>query len=98
MTADHAAYEDLARERRGSPGYREGYAEAQRAFLIGQAVRERRLALGLSQVELATRAGMTQPALSRLEAGGVIPTIPLLDRISAALDADLIVQLAPHAA
>jgi hypothetical protein len=29
---------------------------------------------------------MTQPALSRLEVGGVIP-IPLLDRISAELDA-----------
>jgi hypothetical protein len=26
------------------------------------------------------------------------PTIPLLDRISAALDADLIVAIAPHAA
>ena len=77
---------------------REGYAEAQRAFLIGQAVRDRRLALGLSQVELADRAGMTQPALSRLEAGGVIPTIPLLERISAALDADLIVAISPHAA
>jgi transcriptional regulator with XRE-family HTH domain len=64
----------------------------------GRAVRDRRLALGLSQVELASRAGMTQPALSRLEAGGVIPTIPLLDRISAALDADLIVEIAPHAA
>jgi hypothetical protein len=33
-----------------------------------------------------------------LEFGGVIPTIPLLDRISAALDADLIVEIAPHAA
>ncbi len=42
--------------------------------------------------------GMTQPALSRLEAGGVIPTIPLLERISAALDADLIVAISPHAA
>jgi len=42
---------------------------------------------------------MTQPALSRLEAGAVIPTIPLLERVSAAaLDADLIVQIAPHAA
>src|SRR5258708_1001051 len=82
----------------GSHEYREGYAEARRAFLIGQAARERRLALGLSQVELATRAGMTQPALSRLEAGGVVPTIPLLERISAALDADLIVELSPHAA
>ena len=98
MTADHSSYDNLVRERRDRPEYREGYAEAQRAFLIGQAVRERRLTLGLSQTELATRAGMTQPALSRLEAGGVIPTIPLLERISAALDADLIVQISPHAA
>ena len=98
MTAPHSSYEDLAAQRRGSAGYREGHAEARRAFLIGQAVRERRMALGLSQTELASRAGMTQPALSRLEAGGVVPTIPLLERISTALDADLIVELAPHAA
>jgi ribosome-binding protein aMBF1 (putative translation factor) len=98
MINDHSSYDDLARERRESPGYREGYAQAQRAFLIGQAVRERRLALGLSQVEFSAQAGMTQPALSRLEAGGVIPTIPLLERISAALDADLIVAISPHAA
>jgi ribosome-binding protein aMBF1 (putative translation factor) len=98
MNADHSPYEEVASARRDSPDYREGYTEAQRAYLIGRAVRERRLALGLSQVELASRAGMTQPALSRLEAGGVIPTIPLLERISAALDADLIVQIAPHAA
>jgi ribosome-binding protein aMBF1 (putative translation factor) len=98
MADEHSAYEALARDRRGSEQYRQGYAEARRAFLIGQAVRERRLALGLSQVELATRAGMTQPALSRLEAGGVIPTIPLLERISIALDADLIVEIAPRAA
>ena len=95
MTDEHTAYEELARERRGSEEYRQGYAEARRAFLIGQAVRERRLALGLSQTELATRAGMTQPALSRLEAGGAVPTIPLLERISMALDAELIVDIAP---
>jgi ribosome-binding protein aMBF1 (putative translation factor) len=98
MTADHASYEALARDRRSTREFREGHSEAERAFLIGRAVRERRLALGLSQVDVASRAGMTQPALSRLEAGGVVPTIPLLDRISAALDADLIVQIAPHAA
>lgn len=98
MTGAHSSYEEPAQPRRGRQEYREGYAEARRAFLIGQAVRDRRLALGLSQVELAARAGMTQPALSRLEAGGVVPTIPLLERISAALNADLIVEIAPHAA
>ena len=98
MTSDHTSYEGLASARRGSDQYRQGRAEAERAYLLGRAVRDRRLALGLSQVELATRASMTQPALSRVEAGGVIPTIPLLERISAALDADLIVEIAPHAA
>src|ERR1700759_5039630 len=87
MTTDHSSYDDLARERRDSTEYREGYAEAQRAFLIGQAVRERRLALRLSQTELAARAGMTQPALSRLEAGGGIPPHPLLARDSPGLGA-----------
>jgi len=81
-----------------STDYREGYDQARRAFLIGQAVRERRLALGLSQTDVAASAGMTQPALSRLEAGGAVPTIPVLERIAVALGAELIVALAPHAA
>ena len=43
MTAPHSSYEELAAGRRDSDEYREGYAEARRAFLIGRAVRERRL-------------------------------------------------------
>lgn len=70
MADEHASYEEIAAARRGSAEYREGYDEARRAFLIGHAVRERRLALGLSQAEVAARAGMFQPALSRLDAGG----------------------------
>jgi ribosome-binding protein aMBF1 (putative translation factor) len=84
MTGRHTSYDDVAAARRDRAEYREGYDEARRAFLIGQAVRERRLALGLSQTEVATRAGMTQSALSRLEAGGTVPTIPVLERIAAA--------------
>ena len=51
---------------------------------------------GITDLTLVQELG--QPALSRLEAGGVVPTIPLLERISIALDADLIVEIAPHAA
>jgi ribosome-binding protein aMBF1 (putative translation factor) len=98
MTGRHTSYEEAAAARRGTAEYREGYDEARRAFLIGQAVRERRLALGLSQTEVAGRAGMTQSALSRLEAGGTVPTIPVLERIAAALGSELIVALAPNAA
>ncbi|MGQ0629926.1 MAG: helix-turn-helix domain-containing protein [Sporichthyaceae bacterium] len=96
--SEHSSYEEIARGRRGTEGYREGYAEAQRAYELGQAVRARRLELGLSQVEIAHRAGMTQSALSRLEAGAVVPTIPVLERVSAALDAKLVVTINPHAA
>jgi len=98
MSTDHRSDEEIAHQRRNSADYREGHDEARRAFLIGQAVRERRLALGLSQTELAAGAGMTQPALSRLEAGGTVPTIPVLERIAVALDAELIVTIAPHVA
>ena len=98
MSTNHSSYEEIARQRRDSSDYHEGYDEARRAFLIGQTVRERRLALGLSQTELAAGAGMTQPALSRLEAGGAVPTIPVLERIAVALGAELIVTIAPHAA
>ncbi|MDQ1306887.1 MAG: hypothetical protein QG671_2719 [Actinomycetota bacterium] len=98
MSDEHVAYEEIAAARRGTVGYREGYDEARRAFLIGQAVRERRLALGLSQAEVAARAGMSQPALSRMEAGGTVPTIPVLERIALALETELIVTFGSHAA
>jgi ribosome-binding protein aMBF1 (putative translation factor) len=98
MSDEHASYEQIAQARRGTGEYREGHDEARRAFLIGQAIRERRLALGLSQSDVAARAGMTQPALSRLEAGGTVPTIPVLERIAVALGTELIVAFGSHAA
>ncbi len=43
MTSSHDSYESFARNRRGSAEYRHGYAEAEPAFLIGRAVRDRGL-------------------------------------------------------
>jgi transcriptional regulator with XRE-family HTH domain len=60
--------------------------------------RQWRRELGLSQAELAERADMTQPQLSRLEGGGVTPTIPLLERLAGALEVDLVIDFAPRAA
>ena len=48
VTDGHASYEDIASSRRVSAMHREGYSEAERAFCIGLAVRERRIALGPS--------------------------------------------------
>ncbi|MCA1695972.1 MAG: helix-turn-helix domain-containing protein [Actinobacteria bacterium] len=62
---------------------------------LGQRVRELRVQQGLSQTELARRAGMTQPAVARFEAGGTVPTLPVLERLARSLGAELTVQLAP---
>ena len=56
---------------------------------LGQLVHDRRIELGLSQAELAERCGMKQPQISRFEAGGTVPTLPLLRRLAHALGADL---------
>jgi transcriptional regulator with XRE-family HTH domain len=50
---------------------------------------------GWTQTELAERAGMTQPAMARFEAGGTTPTLPVLERIAAALQMHLSITLTP---
>ncbi|WP_405561123.1 helix-turn-helix domain-containing protein [Streptomyces sp. NBC_01180] len=60
---------------------------------MGQAVHDRRAGLGISQVELGRRAGMTQPQISELELSGTVPTLPLLARLARALDTSLQLEL-----
>ncbi|MGW1728953.1 helix-turn-helix domain-containing protein [Streptomyces sp. NPDC002306] len=74
------------------------YEDASLAFTLGQMVYDRRAELGLTQTELATRAGMKQPAISRIEGGGTVPTVPLLRRLAKALDADLNISFTPREA
>ncbi|MCC3773961.1 helix-turn-helix domain-containing protein [Streptomyces sp. UNOB3_S3] len=69
------------------------YVEAGHAFALGQAVHDRRTGLGLSQSELARRAGMTQSQISNIEGGDSVPTLPLLTRLAKALDASLTIDL-----
>jgi transcriptional regulator with XRE-family HTH domain len=44
-------------------------------------IREARQSAGLTQVELAERAGVTQPVIARLERGGGNPTFETLERV-----------------
>ena len=68
---------------------------ARSAYELGQRVRELRVQHGLSKTELARRARMTQPAVARFEAGGTVPTLPVLARLARSLEAELTVQLTP---
>jgi ribosome-binding protein aMBF1 (putative translation factor) len=90
------SWEQLRDRRMAEPGAAEAYEAARLAFELGAAVRELRLERDWSQAELAAAAGMTQSAVARFEAGGTIPTLPVLVRIARALDADLTVRVAPR--
>ena len=77
------------------PAVAEAYDQARVRFELAEAVRVRREELGWSQRQLAERAGMTQPGVARFEAGGTMPTLPLLERLAAALGLRLSVSFQP---
>jgi uncharacterized protein len=62
---------------------------------LRRALQRARLAAGLTQAELAARAGTTQSAIARLESGAVMPTVETLCRLADALE--LTFQIAPGA-
>jgi ribosome-binding protein aMBF1 (putative translation factor) len=87
------------RERRMTePGAAEVYAATRLAYELGRTVRALREERGWSQSRLAEAAEMTQSAVARFEAGGTVPTLPVLERLAKALGAELVVQLRTPAA
>lgn len=58
--------------------------ETARAIMARQLVKDRQKA-GLSQAELATRAGLRQETISRIESGKVTPTIKTMEAIDKVL-------------
>lgn len=87
------SWDDIKAGRKDSPERRRGYDKAGRAIRLAFEIRRLREARGLSQRELAERVGTTQSAIARLEAGNNSPSLPTLDRIAAALGAELTVSL-----
>jgi ribosome-binding protein aMBF1 (putative translation factor) len=60
---------------------------------IAAHIRERRYELDLTQQEVAERAATSHSFISKLEGGEHIPTIPVLKRILAVLDEELLIGI-----
>lgn len=58
-------------------------------FRIGRRLAQRRLELGLSQQVLATRTGLQQAEISRIESGAGNPTFDTLETLSSGLNGRL---------
>ena len=63
----------------------------------GGVLREARRLSGLSQRELAVRAGTSQPAIARIESGLGSPNLATLERLVSAAGYDLKLGLVPRA-
>lgn len=66
---------------------------------IAAHIRERRYELDLTQQEVAQRAETSHSFISKVEGGDHIPTIPVLKRILAVLDEELLIGIerqVPH--
>lgn len=91
---------DAARDQaRRSEAYREAgdeYAaikELRKRNWIAAHIRERRYELDLTQKEVAEQAGTSHSFISKLESGDHMPTIPVLKRILAVLDEELLIGI-----
>lgn len=60
---------------------------------IAAHIRERRYELDLTQKEVAERAGTSHSFISKVEGGDHMPTIPVLKRILAVLDEELLIGI-----
>lgn len=63
---------------------------------IAAHIRERRHELELTQKEVAEQAGTSHSFISKVESGDHIPTIPVLQRILAVLDEELLIGVERH--
>jgi len=98
--SERTSWSELRDRRMAEPGAVQAYQAARLAIELGRTVRQLREQHGWSQTQLAGAAGMTQSAVARFEAGGTVPSLPVLNRLAQALDADLTVNVTPrvHAA
>lgn len=73
------------------------YDDLEPEFAIAKAIITKRLESGLTQSQLATKAGTKQSAISRLESGTYNPSIGFLEKIAKALNLNLVISLSNKA-
>lgn len=75
-----------------NPAFKQAYNELEVEYAIMNEMLKAREALGMSQQELSTKTGITQPDISKLENGKANPSIGTLKKIAGAFGKKLVVQ------
>lgn len=72
-----------------NPEVRREYENLQPKYAVIRAVLDARIKSGITQAQLADRAGTTQSAIARFESGSGNPTLDFLTKISHALGKEI---------
>jgi ribosome-binding protein aMBF1 (putative translation factor) len=90
-----ARISDMHKKWMKEPTYRKAYEALEEEFILAAAVIDARSRAGLTQQELATRMGTTQPVVARLESGRTRPSMRTLERLAKATGSRLLISFAP---
>ena len=90
---EYVLFEDMKREALRNPEFRKAYDALQPKYALISAMLDARNKKGMTQTEIARRAGTTQSAIARFEAGRTNPTLEFASRLSRALGAKLEIRL-----
>lgn len=75
-----------------NPKFKKAYNELEPEYAIVREIIKKRIALKMSQKDLAKKLGTGQSAVSRLESGTYNPTLSFLKKLSKALDSNLTIS------
>src|SRR3989344_6196913 len=90
---EYVLFEDMKREALRNPEFRKAYNALTPKYALVTAMLDARNKKGMTQKEIAHRAGTTQSAIARFESGRSNPTLEFATRLSSAVGAKLEIRL-----
>jgi len=87
------AWSDLKVEMMRDPAFRKVYEAQKPKYDLIRMILDARIKRGITQAEIAKRAGTTQSAIARFESGVGNPTLDFMQRVSEAVGARLQVRV-----
>ena len=90
-------FRDSLNKRLKDEGFRREYEAIQPEMDIIRAIVEARQSKHITQKELATRTGINQADISKLENGNRNPSLNMLKKLAAGLDMSLKIEFVPRA-
>ncbi len=89
----YVIFQDWLHESLRNPEFRKAYDSLAPKYALINAMLDARNKKGMTQAEIARRAGTTQSAIARFESGRTNPTLEFASRLSRALGAKLEIRL-----